>query len=75
MAGGISWAVNARQADALSRARQALQRVLESMDAGLPVDCWTVDLREALQVLGEVTGDGLTEEILSSIFSSMCIGK
>lgn len=73
--GGVGWSVNARQAEALLRAAEALARAQESVAQGLPVDFWTIDLREAAVALGEVSGDEITEEVLGSIFSRFCIGK
>lgn len=75
LAGGVGWAVNERQADALQRARRALASAMESAAGDFPIDCWTIDVREAVVALGEVTGDSLTEEVLDAIFSKFCIGK
>jgi len=73
--GGMSWAVNERQADALVCAHGALMRVADSIKEGLPIDFWTIDTREAIIALGEVTGDEVTEQVLDSVFSQFCIGK
>ena len=74
-AGGVSWSVNERQAEALIRAHEALMSVGDSIAADVPLDCWTIDLRAALIALGEVGGEGVSEEVLGSVFSKFCIGK
>jgi tRNA modification GTPase len=74
-AANLDFAINQRQAEALMRAARSLQHVLETITAQLPLDFWTIDLRGALQALGEVTGEELTESVLDQIFSRFCIGK
>jgi len=68
-------AINQRQAAALTRAKISLQQLIEAVNATLPLDFWTIDLRGAIQALGEITGEEITESVLDRIFSRFCIGK
>jgi tRNA modification GTPase len=68
-------AINQRQAAALTRANIALQQVQATINNQLPLDFWTIDLRTAIQALGEITGEDVTESVLERIFSRFCIGK
>jgi tRNA modification GTPase len=71
----LDLAINQRQAAALTRAKLALQQVQETITNQLPLDFWTIDLRSAIQALGEITGEEVTESVLDQIFSRFCIGK
>lgn len=68
-------AINQRQSAALTRAKLALFQVWETINNQLPLDFWTIDLRTAIQALGEITGEEITESVLDKIFSRFCIGK
>ena len=68
-------AINERQKAALLKARSALVKVLETIAAELPLDFWTIDLRDAIDALGKITGESVTESTLERIFSQFCIGK
>lgn len=68
-------AINQRQATALTRTHRSLQQVQATIKAQLPLDFWTIDLRDAIRALGEVTGEEMTESMLDEIFSRFCIGK
>ncbi|MGQ4648310.1 tRNA uridine-5-carboxymethylaminomethyl(34) synthesis GTPase MnmE [Lyngbya aestuarii] len=68
-------AINQRQASALTSAKISLEQVQETITQQLPLDFWTIDLRGAIQALGEITGEGVTESVLDRIFSRFCIGK
>ena len=72
---GDAYFVSSRQSEALKHAVEAMERVKESALNDLPVDFWTIDLREAAVALGEVTGEDVTEDILGTIFERFCIGK
>ena len=71
----LSIALNERQRDLASQAAGALERTKEVAKQQLPWDFWTIDLREAIQILGEITGNEITERLLDRIFSRFCIGK
>jgi tRNA modification GTPase len=68
-------AINQRQGAALIQTQTALNRVKTTIAEQLPLDFWTIDLRDAIQKLGEVTGDEVTESVLDRVFSRFCIGK
>jgi len=72
---GGAWAANQRQAEALQVALDSLDRLQQTIEADMPLDFWTIDLREAAFALGSVTGDDVTEDILDTIFERFCIGK
>lgn len=74
-AADLDLAVNQRQAAALTKAKTSLEQVLTTIAEQLPLDFWTIDLRGAIQALGEITGEEVTESILDRIFSRFCIGK
>lgn len=74
-AANLDLAINQRQAAALTRAKTALQQVQITIADQLPLDFWTIDLRSAIQALGEITGEEITESVLDQIFSRFCIGK
>jgi tRNA modification GTPase len=66
---------NIRQKDALQRARSNLELALTSLRHGLTSEFIALDLRAAMDCLGEIIGEVTTEDILSNIFSKFCIGK
>ncbi|BAU41623.1 tRNA uridine-5-carboxymethylaminomethyl(34) synthesis GTPase MnmE [Leptolyngbya sp. O-77] len=74
-AANLDLAINQRQSAALTRAKTALQQVQDTIAQQLPLDFWSIDLRIAIQSLGEITGEDVTESVLDRIFSRFCIGK
>ena len=74
-AADLDLAINQRQAAALVKAKTSLEQVQATIVQQLPLDFWTIDLRGAVQALGEITGEEVTESVLDRIFSRFCIGK
>lgn len=73
--GEHSVAINARHRERLMRAEEALGRADASLAADAEPEITALELREAMECLGEIAGKIDTEEILGSIFSRFCIGK
>jgi len=74
-AGMLPVMINARHEDALNRSRAAAQRAGETLRAGAPLELAALDLRIAVNALGEIVGQTTTEDLLDTIFSQFCIGK
>ena len=72
---GLDFALNERQLDLAKSAMKSLENIDNVFDEKLPWDFWTIDLRQSINYLGELTGDDLTENLLDNIFSKFCIGK
>jgi len=72
---GLEVALNGRQRELAAAAAAALGQSLEAAEAGLPWDFWTIDLREAIGRLGEITGEEVSEAVLERVFARFCIGK
>jgi tRNA modification GTPase len=72
---GETIVTNARHYHALCAARLALDDVLNGLQAGLTGDLLSIDIRNALQSLGDITGAVTPDDLLNHIFSSFCIGK
>ncbi|HLZ24036.1 MAG TPA: tRNA uridine-5-carboxymethylaminomethyl(34) synthesis GTPase MnmE [Ktedonobacterales bacterium] len=66
---------SARHQDALRRAAEQLAAAANTLAAALPLDFVSIDLRAALDVLGEITGETATADLLDRIFAEFCIGK
>ena len=66
---------NARQAEAVSRAVDALRGARQALDSGMTPDAVLTDTEGALHALGELTGRTLREDMVARIFERFCVGK
>ena len=66
--------IEERHFDALGRAKASLQRAIAACKTQ-PLDLIGIDVKEAWDALGEITGETATEAIIQEIFSKFCVGK
>ena len=66
---------NARQYNAIRRASDAIGRSLKGLRMGLTPDMVLIDIEEAMEAMGEVTGATVREDITTRIFERFCVGK
>ena len=66
---------NLRHVEALEKTKTSLLDVKSGLENNIPSDLVAIDLRRALNYLGEISGEISTDDLLESIFSNFCIGK
>lgn len=66
---------NIRHKTALEKTKISIQNIFQTIEMELPLDLISVDLKEALDSLGEITGEITSEDILDHIFGNFCVGK
>jgi tRNA modification GTPase len=66
---------NSRHFEALNRALVEINTIQNGIDSNLSTDLIAIDIRQALNYLGEITGKVTTEDLLGNIFANFCIGK
>lgn len=74
-ASGGAMLTQQRHIDAAQKAAQSLSDALDALDMGMELDLIAVDLRRALSVLGEITGETLSEDVIDQVFARFCVGK
>jgi tRNA modification GTPase len=74
-AGMLQVMINSRHQEALGRARAGAVRTRDALRADAPLELVALDLRIAVNAVGEIVGKTATDDLLDSIFSQFCIGK
>jgi tRNA modification GTPase len=67
--------INSRHQEALTRARASTQHTVDALRGALSLELLAMDLRIAVNAVGEIVGKTSTEDLLDSIFGQFCIGK
>lgn len=66
---------NVRHIALLEQAEQAMDDVLNAVHSGMPVDLIQIDLTRSWELLGEIIGESVQDELLNQLFSQFCLGK
>ena len=66
---------NARQISLIKRVKLIVNNIIDSLNNDLPIDVFTIDLRDAYDLLGEIIGETYKDDLLDELFSKFCLGK
>lgn len=66
---------NIRHKDLLDKSVASIEDALSAHEGGMPLDCISIDIKNAAQHLGEITGESVAEDVVREIFNKFCIGK
>ncbi|MBS4761261.1 tRNA uridine-5-carboxymethylaminomethyl(34) synthesis GTPase MnmE [Carnobacteriaceae bacterium zg-ZUI252] len=70
-----SFVSNVRHIALIQEAIERLDDVLEAVEMDVPVDLIQIDMTRAWELLGEITGETVQDELLTELFSQFCLGK
>ena len=66
---------NVRQISLAKEALQSLESAKHGLDVALPIDLVSIDLQNAYEALGQITGESYDDELLDTLFANFCVGK
>lgn len=66
---------NQRQVSLMSRAYQSLKNALCAAKEGVDIDLIEIDIKQAFDSLGEITGEAYPDELITALFTKFCLGK
>ncbi|KXG44788.1 tRNA uridine-5-carboxymethylaminomethyl(34) synthesis GTPase MnmE [Tepidibacillus infernus] len=71
----LTYVSNARHISLLKRALQSIEDAIHSIEDWLPIDMIAIDVKNAWDLLGEIIGEAVSEDLIDQIFSQFCVGK
>lgn len=71
----LTYVSNARHISLLNRALAAVRDAQQGIEMGMPLDLVQIDMRKCWEILGEITGETVHDELLDQLFSQFCLGK
>ncbi len=66
---------NIRHRNLVDKAKESLSEAASAHEAGMPLDCISIDIKNSAEYLGDITGESISEDVVREIFSRFCIGK
>ena len=66
---------NIRHKNLIVKAKDGLLNSINSISTGLPIDMISIDIKTAINSLGEILGESVSEDVLNRIFKKFCVGK
>ena len=73
--GDMTYLSNIRTINLLKQAKKVSKELITSLDNDLPIDMLEIDIRNILDLLGEITGQKYDNELIDRLFSNFCLGK
>ena len=75
LAKDLTYMSNVRQIDLLKKALYSIENAIDNLEKGMPVDIVQIDINNAWNLLGEITGDTYQDELINTLFNNFCLGK
>ena len=66
---------NIRHQNLINKAIESTKMALNDLKMSMPIDIISINIKQILEHLGEITGDNVSEDIIKNIFSKFCLGK
>ena len=66
---------NIRHQELINKAIENTRMALNDLKNDMPIDIISINIKQILENLGEITGDNISDDIIKSIFSKFCLGK
>ena len=66
---------NVRHQELINKAIESTRMAIDNLNNDMPIDIISINIKQILEHLGEITGDNISEDIIKSIFSKFCLGK
>ena len=66
---------NIRHKQAIKNAKESIEKALEVINSGMPIDITAIYFKQAIEEINKITGENVTDDIINEIFSKFCLGK